>query len=255
RRGHTEAAVGAYLAHGRVHTRADDAQARARLVDAYLHHRRAGADPYQVVALTSSRHDATALNDQIRQALATTGLIATHETVVRTDDAERRFATGDLVVITHNDHRRGLLNGTRATIERTDRTTLRLHTETGQHAEVPVRWASDHLDHGYALTVHKAQGLTTDLALIYGTAALSQQAGYVALSRGRTANHLFTSAQPLARTDPTDELDIPRFQILTHAEPADALDLLQERLSWSRRHTLAQQQQPARQVEERGLSL
>ena len=41
------------------------------------------------------------------------------------------------------------------------------------------------------MTCHKAQGATVDVALLYGTGALTREAGYVALSRGRTANHLY----------------------------------------------------------------
>jgi hypothetical protein len=44
-----------------------------------------------------------------------------------------------------------------------------------------------------AKAVHKAQGLTTQVALRYGASALCQQAGYVAMSRSREANHLYTS--------------------------------------------------------------
>lgn len=49
------------------------------------------------------------------------------------------------------------------------------------------------------MTCHKAQGATVDVALLYGTAALTREAGYVALSRGRTANHLYVP-------DGTDQL-------------------------------------------------
>jgi ATP-dependent exoDNAse (exonuclease V) alpha subunit len=41
------------------------------------------------------------------------------------------------------------------------------------------------------MTCHKAQGATVNIALLYGTGALSREAGYVALSRGRTSNHLY----------------------------------------------------------------
>jgi ATP-dependent exoDNAse (exonuclease V) alpha subunit len=90
--------------------------------------------------------------------------------------------------------------------------------ESGESVTVPTGWAADHLDYGYALTVHKAQGLTTRTALVYGTDALDQQAGYVALSRGRVDNHLYTSAASLSRDEP--DLDVARFQILDREPPA-----------------------------------
>ena len=59
--------------------------------------------------------------------------------------------------------------------------------------------AEGRLDHGYATTCHKAQGLTVDVALVYGTDALTREAGYVALSRGRRANHLYATTSDLHR--------------------------------------------------------
>ena len=55
-------------------------------------------------------------------------------------------------------------------------------------------YATDRVDHAYAMTCHKAQGLTVDTALLYGTAALTREAGYVGMSRGRQANHIYAVA-------------------------------------------------------------
>lgn len=54
------------------------------------------------------------------------------------------------------------------------------------------------LDHGYALTVHQAQGLTGQRAMFLGSDALYREAGYVGLSRGRQRNdlHLLERAAP-----------------------------------------------------------
>src|SRR5207248_2333111 len=51
-----------------------------------------------------------------------------------------------------------------------------------------------HLTHGYAMTVHKAQGLTADRAFLFGTDQLYFELGYVGLSRGRITNHLYVVA-------------------------------------------------------------
>ena len=81
------------------------------------------------------------------------------------------------------------------------------------------------------MTCHKAQGATVDVALLYGTVALTREAGYVALSRGRTANHLYVA-------DGT-------------SGPATAgdgyLDELAARLSRRRTQTLATRQLPRTQ--------
>ena len=51
-----------------------------------------------------------------------------------------------------------------------------------------------HLDHGYAMTIHKAQGLTADAALVLATDDLYQEAGYTALSRARLETRVFVVA-------------------------------------------------------------
>ena len=63
---------------------------------------------------------------------------------------------------------------------------------------LPREWvAAGMLEHGYALTCHRAQGVTVDVALLYASRSLSREAGYVGLSRGRVANHVFATWEAL----------------------------------------------------------
>jgi hypothetical protein len=48
-----------------------------------------------------------------------------------------------------------------------------------------------HLIHGYAITGHKAQGLTCDHTNVLGTESLYREWGYIAMSRGRQSNQLY----------------------------------------------------------------
>jgi ATP-dependent exoDNAse (exonuclease V) alpha subunit len=249
RSGNVGAAIDAYLSNQRITIARTAQQARADLVRSYLIHRAiVGSDPYETVALASTRRDVEALNTDIRTALQREGKIGPDTATVHgRDDDVRHYAIGDLVVVTANDYRRGLLNGTRAVLENATDDELTLRTDTGDVATVPTTWAADHLDHGYALTVHKAQGLTTRHALVYGTAALDQQAGYVALSRGRTANHLYTSIDTL-QPDRTDDLDVPRFQLVRDTRDGIADELI-DRLARNSRQHLAAQQRPDRDLQ------
>jgi len=81
------------------------------------------------------------------------------------------------------------------------------------------------------MTCHKAQGATVETALLYGTGALTREAGYVALSRGRAANHLYVPDNPVdERTWAVDD--------------ARHLDRLAARLAVRRSQTLATRQLP-----------
>ncbi|MGI8939584.1 MAG: ATP-binding domain-containing protein [Iamia sp.] len=57
---------------------------------------------------------------------------------------------------------------------------------------MPFAYADElHLAHGYAMTIHKAQGATTDHALVLVDDGTSREAIYTAMSRGRQRNVLF----------------------------------------------------------------
>ena len=115
---------------------------------------------------------------------------------------ERTFAVGDHVIVQRNTYARGALNGTRAIVTAVDPHGggVVLRNDYGQTIVLDARHLLDgRLDLGYATTCHKAQGLTLDVVLVYGTDALSREASYVALSRGRRANHLYAATSDLHR--------------------------------------------------------
>jgi ATP-dependent exoDNAse (exonuclease V) alpha subunit len=60
---------------------------------------------------------------------------------------------------------------------------------------LPTAYAhAGHLDHGYALTAHLAQGSTVDRAYVLGSDELYREWGYSALSRHRTEARFYVSA-------------------------------------------------------------
>ena len=67
--------------------------------------------------------------------------------------------------------------------------------------------SADHLQHGYARTVHKTQGLTCEVALLLGDDTLYAELGYTGLTRGSAENHLYAVA-----VEPSD----PDGQALDH---------------------------------------
>ena len=246
RDGRIDSALDAYVSHDRVHVLPDVEQTRVGVARDYTCRIDSGAATGDVVVLASTRDDVAALNGAIRAQLRDAGRLGADLVTVGIDEEQRSYAPGDLVLVTRNDHTLGLLNGTRATLAAVDGGQLTLRTDDGSDTTVPARWAVEHLDHGYAMTVHKAQGLTCTTTLVYGTAALCQQAGYVALSRGVTDNHLYTAHPLLTSELPGVHVDDEpsRFRLLTMTCPEAVLEHLAERLAIAHGHTLASQQQP-----------
>ncbi len=87
---------------------------------------------------------------------------------------------------------------------------LEICTDDGRAVRLP-RWylAGSHrrrwVDHGYAITGHKAEGMTTDRTFVLGSEDLYREWGYTAMSRGRQENRLYlvVGENPLA-----DELEV-----------------------------------------------
>ncbi|HZT85688.1 MAG TPA: hypothetical protein VE984_09750 [Gaiellaceae bacterium] len=73
-----------------------------------------------------------------------------------------------------------------------DQETLTIRDDTGQRRHLPADYAADHLDYGYALTGHAAQGATFDRAyvLLRDRGALREW-GYVACSRACNQTRLY----------------------------------------------------------------
>lgn len=221
RDGDPAAGLAAYAAAGRITTLADADSQRAALVAAWWQATRDAADPGQTVMLAHRRADVAELNRRAPHTVQLAGRL-TGPVVYGTDEQEnpRCFAVGDLVILRRNDHRRGLINGQRGTVAAVDPPSGSLRIDTGDRQVTAGRshLMAGVLEHGYALTVHQAQGLTVDRALPLGTASLYREAGYVGLSRARHRTDLILAEQPddLAYTD--DDIDRPR-QAPTPTDP------------------------------------
>jgi hypothetical protein len=68
----------------------------------------------------------------------------------------------------------------------------------GAVVQLPPQYVAEHVELGYATTVHRAQGATVDSAHTVVTPAMTRQSLYVAMTRGREANHahIDTSGRP-----------------------------------------------------------
>jgi hypothetical protein len=56
---------------------------------------------------------------------------------------------------------------------------------------LPADYVADHLQLGYAVTAHRAQGLTVDTSHVIATPTMTRSALYVAMSRGRDSNAVY----------------------------------------------------------------
>jgi len=212
RAGEPTQAIEAYQAAGRITSQPGAPEQRAALVAAWWDaaHQSTGLLDQNAVMLAVRRADVTELNRLGRQQMQAGGrLIGPSLHTDRPDGESRAFAAGDLVIARRNDYPGGLINGERGLITAVDTHYDRITIAFGGRDVTAGREYLDGggLDHGYALTVHQAQGLTVDRAFLLGSDSLYREAGYVALSRGRHDNRLYLTGQPdhFTHTDPAVE--------------------------------------------------
>jgi conjugative relaxase-like TrwC/TraI family protein len=189
RDGRVEQFAREYLEHGRLVAAPTAEAARAALVaDWWAEHER-GADARMIA---HRRRDVADLNVRARERMRHAGRLGTEQRY-----GEREYAIGDRVIATRNDYSLGLVNGEAGVVAdlAPDRMTVELGR--GRRVEVPAQYASDGgLDHGYAVTAHRAQGATVDAAFVLGSDELYREWGYTALSRHRHAARFYVSAMP-----------------------------------------------------------
>jgi ATP-dependent exoDNAse (exonuclease V) alpha subunit len=112
------------------------------------------------------------------------------------EQAERSFAKGDRVQLTAPDRANGLANRELGKIERIDASgNVSVKTDSGRIATYSGE--QKHLDHGYAVTSHSAQGTTAERVIVHAessqsAALVNQRFAYVAGSRARDDLTVYT---------------------------------------------------------------
>jgi len=94
------------------------------------------------------------------------------------------LAIGERVLFTKNDRRLSVKNGMLGTLIAFDGALAEVRTDDGATVRVDQN-AYPHLAHGYATTVHKAQGMTVERAFLLGSGTMDKHLGYVSMSRHR----------------------------------------------------------------------
>ena len=106
------------------------------------------------------------------------------EVRVTVERGDRGFASGDRVMFLQNERGLGVKNGTLGTIEQVSAQSMTVRTDDGRSVRFDLK-DYNRIDHGYAATIHKAQGMTVDRIHVLATPGMDAHSSYVALSRHR----------------------------------------------------------------------
>ncbi|MEP6527659.1 MAG: AAA family ATPase [Nocardioidaceae bacterium] len=195
-------AVDAYLAHDRVQS--SDGE---DITEAANQAWRIDTDNGRATVLIADNNAAVRdLNERARAELLLTGVTMTGREAHLVDGT--RASAGDLVITRRNDRRLRtwrhgwVRNGDRWQVSdvRDDGALVvrRLGTRRGGAVVLPAAYVAEHVDLGYAVTAHRAQGITVDTAHVLVTDSTTRENLYVSMTRGRESNIAYVA---LAATD------------------------------------------------------
>jgi len=197
----------------------DREQACADLIRDYLADRAQNPEGSRI-ALAHRRVDVRAINDGIRERLQAEGLLAkgdgqhnvetndnrdqrNRELVYQTVNGKRAFAPGDRIVLLENNRNLDVKNGMLGTVEAVEPNALHLRLDgssggpnDARHLALPVKDYQS-FDHGYATTIHKAQGATVDRAFVMASSTMDRHLTYVAMTRHREDVTLYAGRNEL----------------------------------------------------------
>jgi Ti-type conjugative transfer relaxase TraA len=180
--GKTGNALEAYRSHEMVHEAQTREQARGDLIDRWDRDRQASPDRTRII-LTHTNDEVRALNEAARERMRTAGDLG-DDVRLTVERGARHFASGDRVMFLQNEGGLGVKNGTLGTLEQVSTRSMTVQTDDGRSVRFDLK-DYNRIDHGYAATIHKAQGMTVDCAHVLATPGMDAHGSYVALSRHR----------------------------------------------------------------------
>jgi ATP-dependent exoDNAse (exonuclease V) alpha subunit len=187
-----------YLDHGRLHSGTPEAMLE-KAYQNWATDRAAGRTSILVAADTAT---VTELNTRAHDDAITAGAVTGPLVTLGEPCAPNRgqVGAGDTVVTRRNDRSlhtgdgSHVRNGALWTVTATHpdgALTVQPTNRDGVGVRLPATYVAEHVDLGYATTAHRAQGITVDTSHALGDPATSREAFYVAMTRGRHANHAY----------------------------------------------------------------
>ncbi|MFO9067168.1 Ti-type conjugative transfer relaxase TraA [Legionella pneumophila serogroup 1] len=143
------------------------------------------------VLLAFSRKAVRELNDQARERLQAKGEIGQENIVYQGFEREIQISTGDRLLFRENNKSLGLRNGDAGTVKSVNHSSFNVELDSGEQLTVPRDYRA--IDYGYALTVHKSQGMTAKQAqVLIDSKYWDRNLSYVAFSRHKEGLKIYT---------------------------------------------------------------
>jgi hypothetical protein len=180
--GRTGLAIQAYGECDMVHAAETREAARGELIERWDRERQASPGDTRII-LTHTNDEVRELNEAARGRMRNAGELG-GDVAIKTERGERQFASGDRIMFLRNERGLSVKNGTLGTVERASEQSMTVRTDDGRSVAFDTKDYA-HIDHGYAATIHKAQGMTVDRTHVLATPGMDSHGAYVGMSRHR----------------------------------------------------------------------
>jgi len=193
RSGNLDHAIDWYATNDRIANAPDRTDTLVGMVDDWIIDTEAGAD---ALMLAWQRRNVADLNRLARDAARQRGWLQGPD--LETPDG-RLFAAGDTVVMLAPNYRGQLVTSERAHVIAIDEAAQAITIQADDGRQVTLHapdLAAGRIDHGYALTVHREQGATSDRTHFYADGG-GRELAYVATSSARHHTTIHTVADDL----------------------------------------------------------
>ncbi|QBE50199.1 conjugal transfer protein [Leucobacter triazinivorans] len=201
--------IDSYAQHGRLRGGTTEEMAEAAY-RAWWADRRAGRGTILIAATTENVTD---LNERARRDLIAVGYVDAEREVALADGT--RASVGDTIITRKNDRRlrsahSWVRNGERWIVTNVrDDGAVFVRPPTMRHGGgimLPASYVAENVELGYAVTAHRAQGVTVDTAHTLVEATTTREVLYVSMTRGRYSNIAYVATDKL---DPAHTVDLP----------------------------------------------
>ena len=178
----TGEAIRSYEERGMVHAADTREAARTVLIERWDQERQANPSDSRSI-LTHTNDEVRELNQMARGKMREAGALGA-DAKIKAARGERQFASGDRIIFLRNERGLEVKNGTLGTVAMASAQSMAVRTDDGREVAFDTKDYA-HIDHGYAATIHKAQGVTVGRAHVLATPGMDSHSAYVAISRHR----------------------------------------------------------------------
>lgn len=187
--------LAAYERHDNIHSFDTKPAAISGMIEKWDETRCLNPDKTQIM-LAFTHEEVKQLNETARAIRHEAGELGLDK-VFKTENGERAFAEGDRIYFLKNDNKSiRVKNGNLGVITQIEgeKFSVKLDAVNGVAREVSFNLKDyDSIDHGYAATVYKAQGITVDRTQMLASRFYDSHCTYVGMTRHREAADIYYS--------------------------------------------------------------